>query len=170
VVASIGACLGPLILRRQSIRSFFRKLPILHRGRSLLAAYEVTARAVGTNFIALIGSFPSHILTTAMGYCVFHALHMHGNVLVFASILAMVNMLLAIPVSIGGLGAREYLFITFLSLLHIDKEHAFAFSLTLFTMGLLWSLAGLPFYFLYRHETHTPAPAMAEMNPLFSEP
>jgi hypothetical protein len=36
-------------------------------------------------------------------------------------------------------------------------------------MNLLWSLAGGPFYFLYRHETHTPPPDVAEVEPIFSE-
>ena len=54
-------------------------------------------------------------------------------------------------------------------LLGVDKDHAFAFSITCFAMTLLWSLAGGPFYFLYRHETHTPPPDVAEVEPIFSD-
>ena len=57
----------------------------------------------------------------------------------------------------------------FFALFHIDKEHAVAFSLTYFGLNLIWSMAGGPFYFLYRHETHTPPPNVAEVEPIFSE-
>ncbi|HEY0257051.1 MAG TPA: lysylphosphatidylglycerol synthase transmembrane domain-containing protein [Candidatus Methylacidiphilales bacterium] len=170
VVVSILACFGPSLLRHQGIRTFLKKLPFIHRGTSIFSAYEVTARALGINVIALVGSIPSHLCSTVMGYCIFHALHLQGSLLAFCSILIMVNMLIALPVSISGLGLREYLFIIYFGLLGIDKEHAFAFSITYFALNVLWSLAGGPFYFLYRHETHTPAPNVAEVEPIFSEP
>ena len=81
----------------------------------------------------------------------------------------MVNMLIALPVSISGIGVRETLFTWFFALLGIDGDQAVTFSLTYFAMNMLWSLVGGPFYFLYRHETHTPPPNVAEVEPIFSE-
>ncbi len=169
VVGAVLACLGPFFLKVQTLRDVVSRLPFIHRGGSLLMAYEHTARAFGTNLLALAGSIPSHICVTLMGYCILRALHLAPDLIAFCSILAMVNMLIALPVSISGLGAREFLFIHFFALFHIDKEHAFAFSMTYFALNLLWSLAGAPFYFLYRQETHTPAPDVAEVDPIFSE-
>jgi uncharacterized protein (TIRG00374 family) len=168
-IASILACLGPFLLRHQSIRSVLKKLPFIHRGTSLFAAYELTARAFKINLKALIGSIPSHICTILMGYCILRAMHLAPPLLAFCSILVMVNMLIALPVSISGLGVRETLFIMFFKLLGIDPEHAVAFSLTFFGLNLIWSFVGGLFYFLYRHETHTPAPDIAEVEPIFSE-
>jgi uncharacterized protein (TIRG00374 family) len=169
VVVSVLACVGPLFLRHQTIRSFLKRIPFIHHGASLIAAYEKTAQAVGINVLALIASIPSHLCTTLVGYCVLRAMHPAVPLLAFCSILAMVNMLIALPISISGLGVREWLFGTFLGLLHIDWNHAIAFSLTYFAVNLLWSLTGGPFYFLYRHETHTPPPDAAEVEPIFSE-
>ena len=169
VVGSILACFGPALLQHPTIRSLAKRLPLAHRGTSLYAAYERTARAVRINLIVLIGSVPSHVCTTLMGYCILRSLNLQPDLLIFCSILAMVNMLIALPISISGLGVREWLFVTFFGLLDIDKDYATAFSLTYFTMNLLWSLAGGPFYFLYRHETHTPAPNIAEVDPILSE-
>jgi len=166
---SLAACVGPYLLRHRGLRSWLKSLPYLHRGTPLFAAYETTARALKTNVLALIGSLPSHLSVALMGYCIFRALHLQGPLLIFCSILMIVNMLIALPVSIGGLGWREYLFVTFFALLGIDQEHAFTFSLTFFALNLLWSLAGGPFYFLYRHETHEPAPHISEVEPIFSE-
>ncbi len=104
-----------------------------------------------------------------MGYCVLMAMNLHPDLIAFCSILAMVNMLIALPISISGAGVREQLFTWFFVLLGIDKGHAVVFSLTFFALNIVWCLAGGPFYFLYRHETHTPPPNVAEVEPIFSE-
>jgi uncharacterized protein (TIRG00374 family) len=169
VTASIVACGAPLVLRHRRLRSWLKRLPLVHRGASLFSAYETTAHAVRTNFTALVGSFPSHVSLCLMGYCIFRALGLPGPFFLFAAILLIVSMLISLPISIGGLGVREYLFIVYFSLLGIDREHAFAFSITYFALNTLWSLVGGPFYFLYRHETHTPAPTAGEVEPTFSE-
>jgi uncharacterized membrane protein YbhN (UPF0104 family) len=169
LVGSILATLGPFLLQHPAIRSLLKKIPFLHRGTSLLAAYETTARAFGINLLALVGSLPSHVGIVTMGYCILRALHLDPPLLAFCSILAMVNMLIALPVSISGFGVREGLFIMFFGLLHIDRDHAFAFSLTFFAVNLLWSLLAGPFYFLYRHETHAPPPNVDEVKSDFSQ-
>lgn len=169
VTASVLACIGPFLVQNATLRALVKRLPFLHRGASLFMAYEHTARAFGTNLVALLGSLPSHVCITLMGYCILRSLHLQPPLLAFCSVLAIVNMLIALPVSISGLGAREFLFITFFALFGIDKEHAFAFSMTYFALNMIWSLVGAPFYFLYRHETHTPAPNVAEVDPIFSE-
>jgi uncharacterized membrane protein YbhN (UPF0104 family) len=165
---SLAGCIVPYFLRHPGLRAWLKSLPYLHRGTPLFAAYERTARDLKTNLLALVGSLPSHFSVALMGYCIFRALHLEGPLLLFCSILIMVNMLIALPVSIGGLGLREYLFVTFFARMGIDATHAVAFSLTFFALNLLWSFAGAPFYFLYRHETHEPAPVVAEVEPLFS--
>jgi uncharacterized protein (TIRG00374 family) len=169
VTASVLACIGPFVIQHRALRSLIKRLPFVHRAASLFMAYEHTARAIGTNILALAGSIPSHVCITLMGYCVLLAMHLEAPLLAFCSVMAMVNMLIALPVSISGLGVREGLFIMFFGLFHIDKEHAVAFSLTYFCLNLIWSMAGGPFYFLYRHETHTPPPNPAEVEPIFSE-
>jgi uncharacterized protein (TIRG00374 family) len=171
VGASALACIGPFVMKHQALRSLIKRLPFVHRLSSLFMAYEHTARAFGTNALALVGSIPSHISITLMGYCILRAMHLEPPLLAFCSILAIVNMLIALPVSISGLGVREGLFIMFFALFQIDKEHAVAFSLTYFGLNLIWSMAGAPFYFLYRHETHAPPPPsdLAKVEPIFSE-
>ncbi len=169
VAASVLACLGPFLMRHQALRSLIKRLPFVHRIAPLFMAYEHAARAIGTNLLALVGSIPSHMSMVLMGYCILRAMHLQPPLLAFCSVLAIVNLLIALPVSISGLGVREGLFIMFFGLFHIDKEHAVAFSLTYFGLNLIWSMAGGPFYFLYRHETHAPPPDVAEVEPIFSE-
>jgi len=171
VSVAILASVGPFVMKIQTLRNLVKKLPLVHRGASLFMAYEHTARAFGINLLALVGSIPSHICITLMGFCVLEAMHLQPQPDFFTScaIIAMVNMLIALPVSLAGLGVRETLYIMFFALLGIDKDHAFAFSITCFVMNLFWCLVGAPFYFFYRHETHTPPPDLHEVEPIFSE-
>lgn len=170
-VASIFACIGPFVMKIQTLRTLVKKLPFVHHGASLFMAYEHTARAFGTNLLALVGSIPSHVCSTLMGYCVLRAMNLQPAPPLLASfaIIAIVNMLIALPVSFSGLGLREGLYLVFFGLLGIPSDKILAFSLTCFVLNLLWCLVGGPFYFLYRHETHTPPPDVSEVEPIFSE-
>ena len=170
VTCAILACVGPFVMKTPALRDLVKRLPLVHRGASLFMAYEHTARALGTNLLALAGSIPSHICITLMGYCVLRAMELpQTDIFASCAMIAIVNMLIALPVSVAGLGVRETLYIMFFGLLGIDKDHAFAFSITCFALNLVWNLVGGPFYFLYRHETHTPPPDVAEVEPIFSE-
>lgn len=168
---AIFISLSPLFLGHRMIVALIDRLPFAHRSRKLVAAIECTARALGTNILALLVSIPSHMSVTLMGYCVLRAMNPQPqpDLLAFCAIIAIVNMLIALPVSISGIGVREQLFTWFFALLGVDGAHAVTFSLTYFALNILWSLAGGPFYFLYRHETHTPPPNTAEVEPIFSE-
>jgi uncharacterized protein (TIRG00374 family) len=169
VIVCVLATLGPFLLRHRALRAFLKKVPFVQRFVPLFSAYEVTAHAVGTNLLALAASLPSHVCVLAMGYCIIHAMNLSPALLPFCSILLMVNMLIALPVSIAGVGFREGLFVLFFRLLQIDKEHALTFSLTFFVCNLFWSLIGGAFYFLYRHEEHAPPPTTAEVETLLSK-
>jgi uncharacterized membrane protein YbhN (UPF0104 family) len=166
------ASAGPLLLRNPAISALSRKLPFVHRDTPIFAAYERTARHLGTNLTALLVSLPSFLSMVAMGYCVLRAMHLHPDLLAFSAIILIVNMLIALPVSISGVGLREQLFIMFLGLLAIGRSHAFTFSITFFFMNMVWSLIGGLFYALYRHETHEPAPdtAQTEAEAILSPP
>jgi uncharacterized protein (TIRG00374 family) len=169
LVASVGATVAPYFLKRPAIRDFFKRLPLAHRASSVFSAYERTARSFTTNLTALLVSIPSNMCIVFMGYCIMRAMHLQPPLLAFCSILTMVNMLIALPISIAGLGVREQLFKTFLALVLIDKDHAFTFSITFFVLNLAWSLVGGLFYLMYRNETHTPAPHVTEDASLLSQ-
>ena len=168
-IGAIIASLSPFFLGHRLFIAVIDRLPFAHRSRKMVAALERTARAFGTNTLALVVSLPSHMSVTVMGYCVLQAMGKQPDLLAFCSIIAIVNMLIALPVSISGIGVRESLFTWFFGLLGIPGDQAVTFSLTYFALNILWCLVGGPFYFLYRHETHTPPPNVAEVEPIFSE-
>jgi len=171
---SILASMGPYFLNRPFFRELGRKLPMAHRGAKLYAAYDRSARALGTNVLAVIASVPSHISITMMGYCIMLAMTKQAGfqppaLIPFCAIVAIVNLLIAMPVSISGIGIRELLFPMFLALVNVPSDKAGTFAITYFAMCTVWNLAGAPFYFMYRHETHTPRPDVHEVDPIFDQ-
>jgi uncharacterized protein (TIRG00374 family) len=169
VVGSIGATFAPAILKRPAIQALLQKLPAANRIMKLLAAYEQTAKSFGRNVVALLVSIPSNVCIVTLGYCILKAMHLNPHLLAFFSIVTIVNMLIALPISIAGFGVREILFITFMALLGIDRDHAFTFSIMTYVVNLAWSLLGGAFYLAYRHETHTPAPHVTEDQAVLSQ-
>ncbi len=104
-----------------------------------------------TNLLAILISVVLHMLTFVMSFCLLRALHLHDVPFwPFVSCLPIVGFLVAIPISISGLGMREGLFVSFLGLLEVNKESALAFSLGGFGVTLLWSLIGGVIYLQYK--------------------
>jgi glycosyltransferase 2 family protein len=169
VVASVGATIAPVFLRRPAIQALMQRLPFASRINSVYAAYERTARSFGRNLVALVVSIPSQLCIILMGYWIMCAMHQRPPLLAFCSILTIVNMLIALPVSMNGVGVRELLFKHFLALVGIDGNTAVTFSLTFFVLNLAWSLLGGAFYHLYRHENHVPPPHVSEDQPILSQ-
>jgi len=168
LIGAILASVGPYFLNNPFFRKIGRNLPMAQRGKKLYAAYDRSARALGTNIIAVFASIPSHMSITLLAYCILQAMKLHPDFLGFCAVVAIVNLLSALPVTISGVG-YPLLFPMFLSLLGISGDKAGTFALTYFAINVLWCLVGGPFYFLYRHETHTPAPNVGEVEPIFSE-
>jgi uncharacterized protein (TIRG00374 family) len=174
LIAMAGACgaifasAGPYFLNRPFFMNLARKLPGARRGKKLYAAYECTARALTTNLTALLVSLPSHVSITMLGYCVLCAMDLHPEFIGFCATMTIVNLLSALPVTVSGVG-YPILFPMFFSLFGISADKAGTFALTYFAMNVLWNLFGGPFYFLYRHETHTPPPDIGEVQPILEQ-
>lgn len=168
-VGAIVASISPWFLGHRLFIKLIDKLPFAQRSKKLVAAFEKTARAYGTNLISLLISLPSHLGISLMGYCVLRAMNLQPDLLAFFSIMAIVNMLIALPIAISGIGVREQLFTWFFALFGIPGEQAVTFSLTYFALNIVWNLFGGPFYFLYRHETHTPPPNVDEVEPILEQ-
>ena len=126
---------------------------------------------VGTNMLALIVTIPSHFAHHGDGL-LRHAGDgsKHPDFLTFCAIVAIVNLLIALPVSISGIGIRELLFPMFLRPdRYSERQGRHVFAITYFALCTVWNVAGAPFYFLYRHETHTPPPNVDEVEPIFEQ-
>jgi uncharacterized membrane protein YbhN (UPF0104 family) len=139
------------------------KLPARMPGRDLLAelalAYTLYGRAWRASLAALALSIIAHLGYFAVFYCAGQAVQHDGARLPtyaeLAVIMPLVNILAAMPISLGGLGVREGLFQVFLSqLCGVREAVAVVISSTGFFLTLVWGLIGGALYLFYRPSEH----------------
>jgi uncharacterized protein (TIRG00374 family) len=145
------------------------KLPARMPMRDALAdmalAYNQYGRAWPTTLLALLLCVPVHLGVFTLSYCVSQAFAISAplaSLMDYWGIMPIVNTIASVPISIGGTGVREGLFVKLLGgLCHIPEAAALTISLTTYAVLLAWSLVGGIVYLLYRPSEHA---RLAEMN------
>ena len=128
----------PQMPGREKIREFSRVyLLFLRAWRETLAAATLSA-----------GILVAHFLTF---YCAARAFDVVIPLPDFFAFMPAVDIIAALPVSVGGLGVREQMFVTLLGeLCGVAESRAFSISIAGALMALLWGLVGLAFLPSYR--------------------
>jgi uncharacterized membrane protein YbhN (UPF0104 family) len=104
--------------------------------------------AVARVITAAIGT---QILVCTMFYLAGMAVGLHIPILAWMGIVPIILAASAVPITIAGIGVREYLLVLFLGVLaNVDQEKALAASLIVFAMILSVSLLGVIVYIFYR--------------------
>jgi uncharacterized membrane protein YbhN (UPF0104 family) len=146
-----------------SRHGLIHKLPARLPGRDKLAelalAFTLYGRAWRASLAALAISILAHIGYFTVFYCAAQAFQQEGTRLPsftdLCTIMPVVNVLAAMPVSLGGLGVREGLFQIFLSrLCGVSEAVAVVISSTGFLLTLVWGLIGGVVYLFYRPSEH----------------
>ncbi|MEO7317460.1 MAG: lysylphosphatidylglycerol synthase transmembrane domain-containing protein [Chthoniobacteraceae bacterium] len=139
------------------------RLPARMPGRERLAelalAYNLYARAWKPSFAAFILSFGVHLLHMATFYCAALAFSSPGARTPtpgeFFSIAPIINTIVSLPISLGGIGVRESLFEIFLgNLCGVSQAIAVIISSTGYILTLFWGLVGAAIYLAYRPSEH----------------
>ena len=131
------------------------RMPLRDKLVDLSVAYTQYGRAWGTSLLALLFCLPVHLGSFTLFYCVSRAFTERGSLMDFWGVMPIVNTIAAIPVSIGGTGVREGLFIKLLGgLCQIPEATAVTISLTGYFILILWSMAGGVVYLFYRPTEH----------------
>jgi glycosyltransferase 2 family protein len=141
------------------------KLPSRFPGRDKLAdlalaytlygrAWRITLQSVGISIFAHVGYF-------AVFYCAAQSLAHPGTLLPtfsdLCTIMPIVNCITAMPISVGGLGARENLFMAFLGpLCGVTEGVATLASIIGYFLTFFWGLLGGLLYMFYRPTEHAP--------------
>jgi glycosyltransferase 2 family protein len=93
------------------------------------------------------------MISFSANYMLAQAMGLDLPVWAFLAWQPIVIFLMAVPISISGLGVREGLVVIFLGLFGVDYNHAIAFSLAWFGLTLAWSLVGGLVYLAHRSPT-----------------
>ena len=139
------------------------RLPARMPGRERLAelalAFNLYARAWKPSFAAFILSFGVHLLHIGTFYCAALAFSSPETpaptVGEFFSIGPIINTIVSLPISLGGIGVREGLFeIFFGNLCGVSQAVAVIISSTGYVLTLFWGLVGAAIYLAYRPSEH----------------
>ncbi|XHR28122.1 MAG: lysylphosphatidylglycerol synthase transmembrane domain-containing protein [Chthoniobacteraceae bacterium] len=146
------------------------KMPMRNVLVDLSVAYAQYARAWKASLLGLLLCVPVQLSAFTLSYCVGRAFTesaSRGTLMDYWGIMPIVGTIAAIPVSIGGTGVREGLFVQLLGdLCGIARESALTISLTNYAVLIAWSLVGGVVYLLYRPSGHA---RVADMNQEVSE-
>lgn len=128
------------------------------------AAFSEYARARGSVGSAFLISLPAHLLIFSTFYFAAQAFGSGLSLLAIFSVMPVVSAVTALPISLGGAGVREGLFITLLGALYqTPKEIAMSISIAGFLMAVLWSLVGGLVYLFYRSSAASGHPSLGQM-------
>lgn len=141
------------------------RMPLRDKLVEIAVAYNLYGRAWRTSLLALALCLPVHLCSFTLFYCVGQAFAesaSRGSLMDFWGIMPIVGTIAALPISIGGTGPREMVFIDLLGgLCGITPSVAKLISLTGYFVLILWSMAGGIVYLFYRSTEHAP---LAEMD------
>jgi uncharacterized membrane protein YbhN (UPF0104 family) len=133
------------------------RLPMRDTVIDLSGAYHRYARAWPASLAALAASFGIHAASFSVFYCASRALGVRdgsGLPLNFGAMMTVMPIILtisALPISVGGTGVREGLFVTLLApLCGVSKGAAFMLSITGYLLSVVWGIIGGGIFLLYR--------------------
>jgi uncharacterized membrane protein YbhN (UPF0104 family) len=133
-------------------------LPMHAKIAEAAAAFSQYAKAGGAVGKAFLLSIPAHLLIFSTFYFAAKAFSAGLGLIGVFCVMPIVSTVTALPISLGGAGWREVLFINLLgSLYHTPKEIAMSISISGFLMIVFWSLVGGAVYLLYRSSSPDPA-------------
>lgn len=140
-----------------------RWLPMHDKMVEAAAAFSQYAKAGGAVGKAFLISLPGHLLIFSTFYFAARAFGAGLTLIGIFCVMPIVSTVTALPISLGGAGVREGLFITLLGALYgTPKEIAMSISISGFLMVVFWSLVGGVVYLLYRSSSPG-SPKISEM-------
>ena len=142
------------------------RMPLRDKLVDLSVAYNLYGHSWRKSLLALALCVPVHLGSFTLFYCVGQAFTESaslGSLMDYWGIMPIVGTIAALPISIGGTGPREMVFMDLLGgLCGITAPVAKLISLTGYFVLILWSMAGGVAYLFYRPTEHARLGAMDE--------
>lgn len=131
------------------------KMPLRDKIIDMTVAYNAYAKAWRASLISILISFGIHFSVFYMFYSAARSLGARVPIGDFFSLMPIVSVITSLPISVGGTGAREWLFQTLLGkLCAVPESQAFAISLLGFVVTVFWAAVGGAIYLFYRSSDH----------------
>lgn len=164
LVSSLGAIVFSFVISGLGLAAKLpKRMPMRDIMIDLSVAYNAYARAWPASLLALVSSFGIHFASFFLYCCAARALDVHvggpgGPEIPFSALLTVMPIILtlcSLPISVGGTGVREGLFVVLLGpLCGVPQPEAIMLSLTGFMLTAAWGIIGGLIYLAYRPSEH----------------
>jgi uncharacterized protein (TIRG00374 family) len=150
----------PFHLVPPRVRAMWHKIPHRHIFELVIAGFRQHGVALNLTLASLAAGIVMTAVLVAAGYCIGVGIGLTVTYLQMLVIMTVVICVISLPISIGGHGVREGVFVIMFAvfgLISVDQqfgagqETAILFSLLFFAIPLVWSLVGGIVYLSFRH-------------------
>lgn len=147
IVALLLALLGLIELPWQGFANWTRKTLLLVAALGVIPAFWLLQKILFSNFLpsfwqGIIWSLVGQLAQMASVFCLLLALGVQDNFLAYQAVFLLSSIVAVLPLTIGGVGARELVVVYAHSYAGIQETEAVAFSLLFFLISAAVSLSG----------------------------
>ena len=147
IVALLLALLGLIELPWQGFATWTSKALLLAAALGVVPAFWLLQKVLFSNFLpsfwqGIIWSLVGQIAQMASVFCLLLALGVQDNFLAYQAVFLLSSIVAVLPLTIGGVGARELVVVYAHSYAGIQETEAVAFSLLFFLISAAVSLSG----------------------------
>ena len=147
IVALLLALLGLIELPWQGFATWTSKALLLAAALGVVPAFWLLQKVLFSNFLpsfwqGIIWSLVGQLAQMASVFCLLLALGVQDNLLAYQAVFLLSSIVAVLPLTIGGVGARELVVVYAHSYAGIQETEAVAFSLLFFLISAAVSLSG----------------------------
>ncbi len=147
IVALLLALLGLIELPWQGFATWTSKALLLAAALGMVPAFWLLQKVLFPNFLpsfwqGIIWSLVGQLAQMASVFCLLLALGVQDNLLAYQAVFLLSSIVAVLPLTIGGVGARELVVVYAHSYAGIQETEAVAFSLLFFLISAAVSLSG----------------------------
>jgi glycosyltransferase 2 family protein len=147
IVALLLALLGLIELPWQGFATWTSKALLLAAALGMVPAFWLLQKVLFPNFLpsfwqGIIWSLVGQLAQMASVFCLLLALGVQDNFLAYQAVFLLSSIVAVLPLTIGGVGARELVVVYAHSYAGIQETEAVAFSLLFFLISAAVSLSG----------------------------
>jgi uncharacterized protein (TIRG00374 family) len=161
VVGALAMATLPFQRAPESLRALWRRLPRRHVLELVVSGFRQHGVALHLTLAGVAAGALMTLVLVLAGLCIARGIGLDVSYLQLLVIMTVAICVISLPISIGGHGIREGIFVLMFAafgIISVDRqsgagqEPAILFSLLFFVIPVVWSLVGAVVYLTYRHE------------------
>ena len=141
------------------LRTLWKRVPHHLIAELIVSGFRQHGRAPGLTLGSVAAGIAVTLVLVAGGYCIARGIGLPAGYLELLVIITVAICVTSLPISIGGHGVREGIFVLMFAAFGAialesegGRENAILFSVLFFAVPLVWSLVGGVMYLTFRHE------------------